>query len=554
MMWMLALLAVAQAAQIPPRDQDPRAVHAQSGTAVLRGRVVDAETGDPVSRIPVRVSRKGQGRGQVVFSDAEGRFEFASLPAGTYFLLAESSPSRPAYLHAAYRKTHPAADTVSPPDDLDLQDEEVREGITLELPRARVITGRVLDDTGEPRAHARVEAELMDRGRYSMHKMASTDDLGAFRLFGLQPGRYRVCATPSEHGVPDTEIGTISEGLAKTCYPSTTMESDATPVVVTSGNADVEIRFQRTRLFTVSGVVLDASGAPAEKASVSLVTIEKHGSSGRCVEMKGATFIGRAVAPGNYAIRAQNGDPFDPADSSERQMAYVPFRVDAADVEHLVVAMKRPAIVTGRIIFEGGTPPASGGLRVRAHADEDSQQMQDFGRGPGSAVRDDLTFELRGLFGRYTLGLDSLPRGWVVKAVRYRVEDITEVPTEFASGTGPSELMVVVSNRPARMVARVLDEQGNPTPSAVVVVVPADKRAWATRPMRMRMIFARDGVYEDASLRPGEYYVAAVRPEDMPSSDDRERLEAIATIGEKVTFLENDQRVVDLHVARPPER
>ena len=67
----------------------------------------------------------------------------------------------------------------------------------------------------------------------------------------------------------------------------------------------------------------------------------------------------------------------------------------------------------------------------------------------------------------------------------------------------------------------------------------------------MRTIFARDGVYEDSNLRPGEYYVAAIRPDDMPSSDDRERLETIAAIGQKITLLENDQRIVDLHVVRP---
>ena len=550
MIWMLALLAVAQAAQIPPRDQDPRAVQTQQGTAAIRGRVVDAETGDPVSRIPVRVSRKGQGPVQVVFSDAEGRFEFASLPAGTYFLLAESSPSRPAYLHAAYRKTHPTADTVRPPDCLELQDGEVREGVTLELPRARVISGRVLDDAGEPRARVRVDAESLDRGRGGITSV-STDDLGAFRLFGLEPGRYRLCASPSEHGQPEADA--VAQGLVKTCHPSAAIESESTPVLVQSGNADVEIRLQRSRLFTISGIVLDASGAPAQHASVSLMVIDKYGSSGHGREAKEGTFLFGGLAPGDYAIRAQIGDPFNPTDTRERQLGYVPIRIDAADIENLVVAMKRPGAVTGRLIFEG-IPPSASGVAVRAHADEDSQQMQDFGRGPGSPVRDDLTFELRGLFGRYTLGLDSLPRGWVVKAVRYRGEDITEVPTEFASGTGPSELMVVVSNRPARMIARVLDEQGNPTPSAVVVVVPADRRAWATRPMRMRMIFARDGVYEDASFRPGEYYVAAVRPEDMPSSDDRERLETIAAIGQKVTLLENDQRVVDLQVVKPSPR
>lgn len=550
--WVLTFIAFAGAAQLPPRDGGERADQVQPGTAVIRGRLVDAETGDPVSRVPVRLSGREVPRRDAVFSDAAGRFEFTGLRAGTYSLMAESSPTRPAYLHAIFREP-PAkkGDSDRPATPIELGEGEIREGIVLALPRARVITGRVLDDEGEPQAGVRVEAEPVDR-RSGVRRMDDTDDLGAFRLYGLAAGSYRVCASPPAYGGPDPSQ--ISEGLVKTCYPSATVEGESTPVAVESGNADMEIRLQRSRLFTISGIVLDAWGAPAEHASVLLLTIEKHGSSGRTIERKGASFVARGVTPGNYAIQARIGEPFDPADTRERQKAYVPFRVDNANVENLLVAMTFPAAIAGRVVFEGGIPQPVSGLVARVFPDEDSERMQEWGRGPGSPVGDDLTFELKGLYGRYALGIDGLPHGWFVKSVRYRGEEIVSVPTAFESGTGPSDLVVTVSNRPARLVGRVLDDRGKPAAHAMVVLFPADRRAWTVTRTRMRRIFSRDGTYESPNLRPGEYYVAAVNAGEISPSDDREWLERIAEVAQRITFSDNDERVVELQMVSPPGR
>ena len=74
-------------AQSPARDQ-PRTPAA--GTGVIRGRVVRADTGEPLRRVQVRIdewSAKDQ-RPTATMTDAEGRYELNQLPAGSYHLKA----------------------------------------------------------------------------------------------------------------------------------------------------------------------------------------------------------------------------------------------------------------------------------------------------------------------------------------------------------------------------------------------------------------------------------------------------------------------------------
>src|SRR6266545_4503854 len=65
-------------AQPPLRDSIPR-----TGSAVIRGRVISAETGDSVRKARVTTAIDG-GSPARVFTDGDGRFEIPSLPAGRY--------------------------------------------------------------------------------------------------------------------------------------------------------------------------------------------------------------------------------------------------------------------------------------------------------------------------------------------------------------------------------------------------------------------------------------------------------------------------------------
>lgn len=86
----LGLFAVSTAAnaQSIPRDQPPLP---RAGTGTIRGRVVRADTGEPLRRVQVHIDEwtaKDQSGPTSTMTDAQGRYELTQLPAGTYQLKA----------------------------------------------------------------------------------------------------------------------------------------------------------------------------------------------------------------------------------------------------------------------------------------------------------------------------------------------------------------------------------------------------------------------------------------------------------------------------------
>src|SRR5438876_17334 len=151
----LLLIGTVVSAQLPARDKPttPRA-----GTGVIRGRVVRADTGEPLRRVQVRVDEWSTGDRSgpaATMTDAEGRYELTQLPAGRYQLKA----TRGGYVEVAYGQRRP----FERGRPLELGEGAVLQNIDFALPPGAVVTGRVVDEAGEAIAH--VSASL-DRRRY----------------------------------------------------------------------------------------------------------------------------------------------------------------------------------------------------------------------------------------------------------------------------------------------------------------------------------------------------------------------------------------------------
>jgi len=140
-----------------------------SRTITVHGRVVADDTGAPIRN--ARVARDPKADPAAVLTDAEGHFV---LPA-----VSRQSQT----LHAS--KTGYAASAVPVAADVEIR-----------LQRAGVITGRVLDDFGEPLALIGVAVERVVRVnggvQFIRHLSVDTDDTGAYRLFGLPAGEFVV--------------------------------------------------------------------------------------------------------------------------------------------------------------------------------------------------------------------------------------------------------------------------------------------------------------------------------------------------------------------------
>ena len=301
-------------------------------------------------------------------------------------------------------------------------------------------------------------------------------------------------------------------------------------------------------------MALDATGAPVERAEINLVAVGKGVSSSNGIEtLPGGHFVARAVTPGDYAIQVEIGSRYNPEDKRERELGYLPIRVDGGDVEGLVVTTTKLARVAGRIVFEDGTPAGGESIRVTAAMPPATAGRISSGPWPSAEVRPDSTFELTGLFGPQIITVAGQPREWIVKSVTYRGDDITDLPVEFKTSPDPAALEIAMTRRGAIVSGRVLDVAGNGTEAGYVLLISADP---ARRRSGLGMVTTAepktDGAFTLGPVRQGEYVVLAASGEAMMhlSYPDGESLERFVHEGERIILVENEKRSIDLRVVK----
>ena len=158
----------------------------QSSPASVDGVAIKAGTTEPVAHARVMLTSV-EGRladTRVADTDERGRFVFRGVAAGTYRLLAQ---------HDAFVRATGRTVTV-------VAGQPVRDLVVAMTPTG-VITGRVVDEYGDPVADVYVRAVAVKAdlkvGLYLDSTFeATTNDLGEYRLFGLPPGAYIVSAAP----------------------------------------------------------------------------------------------------------------------------------------------------------------------------------------------------------------------------------------------------------------------------------------------------------------------------------------------------------------------
>src|SRR5207244_3198266 len=188
----IAIVAQLSAQQLPPRDAGARTA---IGTAAISGIVVtDDREARPVRRARVTLSGANVDLGRTVITDDAGRFSFRSLPAGRFSLGA----TKEGWISTSFGAKRPGR----PGTAIPMSDGQQVANIVLRLPRGAVISGVILDDNGQPAPGTNVRA-LQYRNVNGERQLApafgsatsSTDDRGAYRLYGLAPGEYVISAS-----------------------------------------------------------------------------------------------------------------------------------------------------------------------------------------------------------------------------------------------------------------------------------------------------------------------------------------------------------------------
>jgi hypothetical protein len=526
-------------------------VLAAPAASTVSGRVTEAGSGRPLPRILITLVGTDGSELAETLTDDDGRYRFTGVSAGRYAVSAGPGEHRSDHLRQWFGENGPAPRWGRPPRyPLDMAAGQDIADVDIAMLIALGIEGRILSPWEEGMANVPVVAMRADGSRATDNPVYS-DDLGNFRLYGLAPGRYRVCADPIRQ-VQEDERTALP--FVRTCHPSATSEGAAADVTLTSSDvAGVEVRVQRTGGRTVTGTVLDAAGIPANGAMVSVVSVDEFNRSGSATVRDGAFSIA-GLLPGTYMLRAVIGGQWpgetNPV-SREREMASADVDLSAIDATGVPLALSKAVKIRGRVLFDGGPPSPLLLSRLLVRASPWFSLFFDQAPAP---VQDDATFELPEIFPLPVIAsMQGLPEGWAVKRVRFNGRDITYTPANLAAGGNQVE--VTITNRLARPVVRVRDAEGQAVTDARVLVVPAAAKTSGTGFGAIDGRPSADGHVKLDPLPAGDYLLVALsRDESNLVFFDRSRFASLAQIGTMVTLKEDESPRIDLRLSRLPEK
>ena len=530
--------------QLPPRDQAPAV-----GTSRIRGRVIAEGSGRPLRRANVRLSSPGIRDSRSATTDQEGRFEFVDLPAASYNLVA----TRSGYVQMGYKQTRPN----SPPQPLVLGANQTLERVDIALPLGGVITGRVLDEYGEPVSDTFVSAQRQQfvngaRRPLTTGAPSSSNDIGEFRIYGLAPGDYYVSANPRGGSSNPFETTADRSGYAPTYYPSSTDVASAQRVTVRAGDtvSNIVVSLAPTRMARVSGTVIDAQGQLAKGGAVMAMP-----SGGMTMPMSpgmvrpDGTFTINGVAPGDYVLRSMPTGAVN-GPSAFASIAMAAISVNGSDLSNVVLQPQTPIVIKGRLTGDATTLAKVKPASTRLMAAPYGPPMTMVGpTAPPQPLHDDLSFELTVYPGEYAIRPMAMA-DMVVRAVRLDGRDVTK-SFRVDAGSALNDIEVEVTASTARLLVTAANARNEAVASRDVVVFPQDETQWGLQMPGHGSTGRTDdqGRYQTPPLLPGAYYVALADALEAGQAADPEFLESLRTKAQRITVGDSATANVQLRVS-----
>lgn len=531
----LLFLAVLFLLQTPAPPRDAPAPSA-SGSFTIRGRVTDAISGQPLQGVHVGVSPMSErmiaGRGAL--TGADGKWEVTGLVAGDYSLS-----------HAKLGYNRVRGVRIYSPVHVSAQ-YPVRE-VELVLMRGGVISGRVLDPLGEAMPGVQVSAlRIMNNEAWSSTQGDMTDDRGAFRLYGLEPGDFYVSASPNGRHTAENTPGTQRNPIL-TYYPGTPNVSEAERVVLGEQGeiSDLTFQVQTTATFNVSGRVV-TSGGSFRSGSVQL-----YDDDARQVQVRGhvprsgisgdGRFAVAGVLPGEYVV-ATNVNLDEGEEIGEARIV-----VEDKDMD-IVVQTRGPTLLSGRVVSTGSTAPPFKTLRILAFPAEGVRSPMM--RGGNAAIQADGTFQVESFASRVRLRVDapSDPLGWRVQEIRFRGQHVMKTGLDVANDPGPvTGIEVVVVGNTARVRGTAKASDNTPLPDGTVVIVPEEPDE--DEPLLAYRAVITAGGFVSRPIAPGRYLVAAIRPTGNGIMN-QELIEQVRSTGFAIELGEHETAALALTVMR----
>jgi len=523
----LVSIALFTALMNAQRGAEPQDAQKAAETGTLEGRVVGAIKGEPVRKATLILWRDGdpQSPRYSTATDSHGSFAMQDVEPGKYRLMVmKGGYARTEY--GAHGPRHPGTTISLDPG------QHARDLLVRMIPQA-VISGRVLDEDGEPVANVSLQLSQYVYGggkpKLETSEFATTNDLGEYRLFDLEPGRYYLSAYP-QNDIDVQEGSARGQSYAPTYYPGTADPAGAGLLDVRPGMQlrGIDIPLMKVRTVRVRGrTMLPEKGLPAQQVNVMLAPRdESRGffSPGSPNMDAQGTFEFRGVAPGAYFLIAQSGH------DGKSYCARQAIDVRQTDIDNLVLELSPVPELKGWLRVEGRSPQTMADIRIMLEPDGNA-----FMGWASAPVHTDGSFTLSNVAaGQYQLHVGGLPEDYYVKTARLGDKDLLESGLDGArAGTGPLE--VVVSSLGGQVEGVVLNAEEQPAAGAAVVLVPGPVRRTQSRFYR-EVTTDQYGRFNIKGVAPGDYKLFAWEDVETGAYEDPDFLTPFEPLGESLTI------------------
>jgi Carboxypeptidase regulatory-like domain len=234
-------------AQNPPSAPPEMATSPQAFK--IAGTVVNAITGAPLSRVHISIAdTRARMQGIEIVTGEDGHFEFSPLPPSKYALQGRKG----GYITAGYDQHEQYATAIVTGPEF------ITDKLVFRLMPMAVISGHVLDESGEPVRNAQIGlfGEDHSGGMNRVRRMngVTADDRGYFEFSLLPPGTYFVSANskPWYAVYPNARPGSeatqkippeLNVAYPTTYYGGATDSEGAAPITLKGGDRrEIDIR------------------------------------------------------------------------------------------------------------------------------------------------------------------------------------------------------------------------------------------------------------------------------------------------------------------------
>jgi hypothetical protein len=483
---------------------------AQSNLGSVEGKVVNSVTGESVKKAVVTIHDRTNRYVYFTTTDQSGKFHIDNVQPEKYVASADAE---------GYANSRSVSDA-----RLFTVGTEPLSGVEVAIAPLGVITGKVVDEDGEPLDGVTIVAlrTSYNGGNKTLQQVsaAQTDDRGIYRMFDMQPGKYYLSAQPQRQfrmiapqNAERTHSTIPEEAYGVTIYPGVTEISQTSAHVLGPG-ADwtgADFKLHRKPAYHIrgraNGLNVGGGRGNVQAQPCNPEPMPWAGGLQNIVGRQDGSFDLAGAVSGTYCLTVR-----EPGRGGLALMQ--PVTVNNADVNNVTLNPPASFSVKGTVTIEG-MPPANMptvGISLRS---ADGNQQQHAQVAAGSAFQIDYIFP-----GKHTVILPSMPM-FYIKSILYGSQDVSSglIPDVEPGGL----LAITVGTDPGEIDGTVqlgTVESGTPV---LVVAVPDDAHADRRDLMRVTNSSA-EGTFKLQGFAPGDYKVLALATQDYEDGQNRDLL------------------------------